>query len=181
MPVKKTVTTKRVVRSRSKKKSKSKSKIDIRQSKELEELKAQLDYFKNQMVNSSNAQLERNVNELNEQLTKLISININLQSKMTELLIKMTDIVRENRELISLLEESSEEETAEKSGVSNENLIFELKKIEKNTSETMKSNLELSQFLKKMYTKNLLNKAIGNQINEMPTPESEEEMKTVDL
>lgn len=179
--MKKTVTTKRVVTTKTKKNSKSKSALDTKQSKQLEELTAQVDYFKNQLVSSSNAQLERNVNELNEQLIKLVSININLQSKMTELLIKMTDLVRENRELISLLEESSEEDSAEKQGVSNENVVFELKKIEKNTSEAMKSNVELSQFLKKMYTKNLLTKAIGDKVNEMPTPEGEEEMKTIDL
>ena len=113
---------------------------------------------------------------------KLVSININLQSKMTELLIKMTDLVRENRELISLLEESSEEESANNSGINNENIVFELKKIGKNNEETMKSNLELGQFLKKMYTKNLLNKALGEKMNEMPTPEGDEEgMKTIDL
>jgi hypothetical protein len=155
--------------------------VDSRQSKQIEDLKSQVDYFKNELVSSSNANLERNVNELNEQLMKLVSININLQSKMTELLIKMTDLVRENRELIGLLEESSEEDSAEKSGVSNENIIFELKKIEKNTSETMRSNLELGQYLKKMYTKNLLTKAIGEKMNGMPMPESEEEMKTIDL
>jgi hypothetical protein len=168
---------------RKKASKKTKNSVDSKQTKQIEELTAQIDYFKNQIVSSSNAQLERNVNELNEQLMKLVSININLQSKMTELLIKMTDLVRENRELISLLEESSEEETAEKSGANNENMIFELKKIEKNTSETMKSNLELGQFLKKMYTKNLLTKAIGNKMNEMPTPENEEDegMKTIDL
>jgi hypothetical protein len=160
---------------------KTKNSVDIEQSKQIEDLISQVDYFKNQMVSSSNAQLERNVSELNEQLMKLVSININLQSKMTELLIKMTDLVRENRELIGLLEESSEEESAEKPGVSNESIVFELKKIEKNTSETMKSNQELGQYLKKMYTKNLLNKAIGEKMNEMPTPENDEEMKTIDL
>ncbi|MFA5303725.1 MAG: hypothetical protein WC393_04285 [Candidatus Nanoarchaeia archaeon] len=162
------------------KKKTSKKSVDVKQSKQIEELTSQVDYFKNQMVSSSNAQLERNVNELNEQLMKLVSININLQSKMTELLIKMTDLVRENRELISILEESSEEESDEKQGASNENVVFELKKIEKNTSETMKSNLELGQFLKKMYTKSLLTQAIGNKLSEMPTPESEEEMKPVE-
>ncbi|MDD3888279.1 MAG: hypothetical protein PHN19_06005 [Patescibacteria group bacterium] len=161
---------------------KKKTSIDSKQSKQLEDLKSQVDYFKNQIVSSSNAQLERNVNELNEQLVKLVSININLQSKMTELLIKMTDLVRENRELISLLEESSEESSAENVGLSNENLVFELKKIEKNTSDTMKSNQELGQYLKKMYTKNLLSKAIGEKMNQMPMPENDEEgMNTIDL
>ncbi|MFA5333631.1 MAG: hypothetical protein WC376_03990 [Candidatus Nanoarchaeia archaeon] len=162
------------------KKKTSKKSVDVKQSKQIEELTSQVDYFKNQIVSSSNAQLERNVNELNEQLMKLVSININLQSKMTELLIKMTDLVRENRELISILEESSEEESDEKQGASNENVVFELKKIEKNTSETMKSNLELGQFLKKMYTKSLLTQEIGNKLGEMPTPENEEEMKPVE-
>jgi hypothetical protein len=160
---------------------KTKTSVDSRQSKQIEDLKSQVDYFKNEMVSSSNANLERNVNELNEQLIKLVSININLQSKMTELLIKMTDLVRENRELIGLLEESSQEDSAEKSGVSNESIVFELKKIEKNTSETMRSNLELGQYLKRMYTKNLLIKAIGEKMNGMPMPESEEEMKTSEL
>lgn len=160
-----------------KKKSASKSTVDAKQSKQINELMAQIDYFKNQMVSSSNAQLERNVQELNEQLTKLVSININLQSKMTELLIKMTDLVRENRELISLLEESGEEDI-EKKSESNDGVIFELKKIEKNTSENSKYVQELGAHLKKMYTKNLLSKAIGN---EMPMPESEKGEKIDEL
>ncbi|MDD5499483.1 MAG: hypothetical protein PHT91_01240, partial [Candidatus Nanoarchaeia archaeon] len=116
-----------------------KAKIDETQSKEIENLKSQLNFFKNEMVSSSNATLEKNVNTLNEQLAKLVGININLHSKMTELLIKMTDLVREDRELVSLLEESSEEESVEKQPISNQELIFELKKIEKNTSDSAKT------------------------------------------
>lgn len=155
-----------------KKKSSKKKSVDTKQSEQLEELKAQVEYFKNQIVSSSNAQLERNVNELNNQLARLTSININLQSKMTELLIKMTDLVRENRELINLLEESAEGEAEEKSEP-NQGLIFELKKIEKNTSDTLKSNQELAQHLKRVYTKTLLTRAIGEKITEMPEPEQE--------
>jgi len=148
----------------------SKTKLDEQQSKEIDNLKAQLDFFKNEMVSSSSAQLEKNVNNLNEQISKLVSININLQSKMTELLIKMTDLVRENRELISLLEEASEEETAEKPGSGNEELIFELKKIEKNTEDSLKSSQELAQYMKRMYTKNLLTKVIGEKLQQsVPT------------
>lgn len=160
------------------KKSNSKKSIDTKQSKEIKELKSQVEYFKKQLIASSNAELEKNVNELNEQLSKLVSININLQSKMTELLIKMTDLVRENRELISLLEDAGAEEAESKTqGISSESVLFELKKIEKNTNETLKTNIELTHHLKKMYTKNLLSKAINGKIQEMPLPENEEGKK----
>lgn len=164
----------------SKRKPARKSAVDSRQSSEINELREQLDYFKQQMVSSSNAQFERNVQELNEQLAKLVSININLQSKMTELLIKMTDLVRENRELISLLEESGEDES-EKKNEADEGMVFELKKIEKNTSDTSKYVQEMGSHLKRLYTKNLLSKAIGDKMNEMPMPESQMEDKIDEL
>jgi hypothetical protein len=160
----------------------SKKSIDTKQTKEIKELKSQVDYFKNQMANSSNSELEKNVEELNEQITKLVSININLQSKMTELLIKMTDLVRENRELIGLLEEAGDEDKTEKSNsIGNDSILFELKKIEKNTSDSLKINYDLNSFMKKMYTKNLLSKAINGKIEEMEMPMPSEGMKTDEL
>lgn len=160
------------------KKSSSKTKRSSTNS-DIRELKEQVLFLKEQLNSSGSHQLKSNIGELNEQITKLVSININLQSKMTELLIKVTDLIRENRELVSLLEESSD---SGEEGVSNEGLLVELKKIEINTSGLYQENFKLTEYIKRMYTKSLLSSAINGISNEdkkMPLPGEEKTIGNV--
>jgi len=155
------------------KKSSSKTKRNTNNS-DIKELKEQVLFLKEQLSSSSSNQLKNNIEELNEQITKLVSININLQSKMTELLIKVTDLIRENRELVSLLEEASDGEQG--GGTSNEGLLVELRKIENNTNELYQENSKLVEYIKRMYTKSLLSSAMNGNVNEektMPLPSEE--------
>ncbi len=145
---------------------------------EIKELKSQVEFLKKIVEESSAKKLEDNIEELNEQITKMVSININLQSKMTELLIKVTDLIRENRELVNLLEEASEEE--EEEGPDWNSILVELKKIEKNTADFKEANSKLVEYIKKMYTKNLLAKAIKGADAGIPIP-SEKEVKVGEL
>lgn len=146
---------------------------------EIGKLKAQVSALKDLMKESTSGRLEQNIEELNEQLNKMISININLQSKMTELLIKVTDLIRENRELISLLEEASETTAGEESkGPDWESLLVELKNITSNTTDLKEENTKLVDYIKRFYTKNLLSKAVKGRIKEAPEEEggAEEEV-----
>ncbi|MBN1923903.1 MAG: hypothetical protein JW791_04040 [Nanoarchaeota archaeon] len=167
------VAKKKTAKKTAKKKTATKSSVN----KEIKALKEQLDVFKSQMRESSSAKLEQNIEDLSEQLNKMVSININLQSKMTELLIKVTDLIRENRELISLLEEASsgeEEEGEANKAFDSEIMLVELKKIEKNTSDLTAENVKLNDYIKRMYTKSLLSKAIKGKVESSPKKEEEE-------
>ncbi|PJA22828.1 hypothetical protein COX58_01065, partial [archaeon CG_4_10_14_0_2_um_filter_Archaea_38_6] len=111
---------------------------------DVKRLREQMNDLMRQVKDSTTTRLEENVEELNEQLNKMVSVNINLQSKMTELLIKVTDLVRENRELISLLEEEAEGEAGTNDkGTSSDSLIMELKKIETNTRGMKEENTKV--------------------------------------
>ncbi|PIU61581.1 hypothetical protein COS83_03905 [archaeon CG07_land_8_20_14_0_80_38_8] len=142
---------------------------------DVKRLREQMNDLMRQVKDSTTTRLEENVEELNEQLNKMVSVNINLQSKMTELLIKVTDLVRENRELISLLEEEAEGEAGTNDkGTSSDSLIMELKKIETNTRGMKEENTKVLDYIKKLYTKNLLSKAIKGRISEESPPAPEE-------
>ncbi|VVB74521.1 Uncharacterised protein [Candidatus Tiddalikarchaeum anstoanum] len=152
---------------------------------ELKGLRLQVSALKKSIEDSTYAKFENNVEDLNEQLTKMISINITLQSKMTELLIKVTDLIRENRELIGLLEEASSSE-GQAGGQGEDTMgsvLLELKKINKNTFLMGESFKDLDGYIKKMYTKGLLSKAIGDKVgfNEEPVDDKSLSLDTEDL
>ena len=48
-------------------------------------------------------ELGDNISRLNEQVLKLVTVNINLQAKITELLIKSTEQIEQVTEMIELL------------------------------------------------------------------------------
>lgn len=109
---------------------------------------------------------ERDILELREQVEKLITLSINLQAKMTELMIKVTDLIANEKEMITLLKEVSEIEaeslkTSEATGgvvqqVNMQPLIDELKKLSSQNDQMIKSMSEVENYLKKAYTKGLL-------------------------
>ena len=148
----------------------------------INKLKSEVSTLKKSFQTSAYTKFEGNVQDLNEQVTKLVSINLTLQSKMTELLIKVTDLIRENRELISLLEEASESGAEAASGGINEeskslfeSLLVEMKKVTKNTYIMGESFKNLDSYMRKAYTKGLLSKAIGGKFEASPMPEEEGE------
>lgn len=129
--------------------------------------------------------LTKNIEDLNEQITKMVSININLQSKMTELLIKVTDLIRENRELVGLLEEASEIEIDAMHAdaeATTKDLLDELKKVTKAIGDMSKSFSGVEKYIKRAYTKEMLSKAVGGKIEapkETTPAKMEEKEKTV--
>ncbi len=150
------------------KKKKKVSKTDLR--KEIESLRKEME---ERTSTEQYDKLSNNIEDLNEQITKMVSININLQSKMTELLIKVTDLIRENRELIGLLEEASEAEVMEPE-TSRTELLNELKMIKSSISEMSSSFKGLEKYIKKAYTKEMLSKAVGGKVEAPPEKKEEE-------
>lgn len=148
----------------------------------IEELKQEMLLLKQTFEERATNKLEDNVQNLNEQIVKMVSVNINLQSKMTELLIKVTDLIRENREIISLLEEASEIEPSikQKGKLDYEGVFLEVKKISLSTSKISEENKELLEYMKKMYTKQLLNKTLNGNIS-LPQSIKNEEKKIVNI
>ena len=134
--------------------------------KAINELKQEVIILKQSLENRETNKLEHNIQNLNEQIIKMVSVNINLQSKMTELLIKVTDLIRENREIISLLEEASEIEPTnkEKNKIDYEGIFLEVKKISLSTSKMSEENKGLLDYMKRIYTKQLLSKTLNGNI-----------------
>lgn len=109
--------------------------------------------------------LKDNIERLNEQISKLITININLQAKMTELLIKDAEMIEQTTEMVELLKKASEVEgggAGEKSELKVDMgpVVDELRKISAQ-NEIISGSLErLMGLQSKEYTRNLLTKAL---------------------
>lgn len=61
-----------------------------------------------------NTILRRSIEDLTNQVNKMIGINMSLQSKIVELLIKLTDLIEETKEMTTLLKMASGGEQQEK-------------------------------------------------------------------
>lgn len=107
-------------------------------------------------------QFETAINELTQQTDKMVTVSINLQAKMTELMIKVTDLTENVTEMVDILKEAGEMEmeTHEGGEMDVEPIVAELKNLEKQNAETVKEIKNLIKYMKKMYTKQLIGKAI---------------------
>lgn len=110
-------------------------------------------------------ELNENIEKLSEQLSKLVTININLQSKMTELLIKITEQTEEVSEMIELLKKASEieEEVSVKEERKEESfapIISELKKLSNQNTVMIEEFKRLGEYISKAYTKGLITRAV---------------------
>lgn len=107
--------------------------------------------------------LRDNIERLNEQISKLITININLQAKMTELLIKDAELIEQTTEMVELLKRASEVEGGGEKAeakIDMQPVVDELKKIS-SQNEVISVALErLIGTQSKEYTRELLSKAL---------------------
>ena len=108
-------------------------------------------------------ELKENIEELNEQVSKLVTVNINLQAKITELLIKETELIEEVTEMTELLKKASEIETAPEREVKIDLMpvVNELKNISAQNEEIKKGFTELNNFIRLMYRRERLTRAMG--------------------
>jgi len=106
-------------------------------------------------------ELKENIERLNEQVLKLVTVNINLQAKITELLIKTTEQVEQVNEMIELIKRASEVETTEtKEGKIDMSPVVNQLKIMSGQNETIKDSLSrLSDFMRVLYRREKLTQA----------------------
>jgi hypothetical protein len=108
-------------------------------------------------------QFESAINKLAEQTDKMVTVSINLQAKMTELMIKVTDLTENVIEMVDVLKEAGEldmESSTEGATVSVEPIVSELKKMQQQNEETLKEIKNLLAYMKKSYTRELIGKAV---------------------
>jgi len=107
-------------------------------------------------------ELSENIERLNEQVLKLVTVNINLQAKITELLIKTTEQVEQVNEMIELLKRASEVETVEaKEAKIDMSPVVNQLKVMSGQNEEIKSGLaRLSDFMRVLYRRDKLEQAI---------------------
>ncbi len=114
-------------------------------------------------------QFESAITKLAEQTDKMVTVSINLQAKMTELMIKTTDLTENVVEMVDILKEAGDlEMDSDKEGgkISIEPIVTELKKMQEQNALTMKEMKGLLDYMKKMYTKQLIGEAVRSNTAE---------------
>lgn len=121
-------------------------------------------------INERTREIEQDVTEsrrvmgsLVENTDRMTVININLQAKITELMMKITDLVIHVNDMVTLLKKASEVEIEEKGGIDMQPLLDELKNISAQNERMAKYMNDIGNYLKKDYDRRLIREAIGGQ------------------
>ncbi|MCW1300864.1 MAG: hypothetical protein QW507_01515 [Candidatus Nanoarchaeia archaeon] len=104
-------------------------------------------------------EFKKDVEKLSEQIDKLITINLTLQTKITELLVKHAEVLKDLDEMVNLLRQATEIES-ESSVVNLAPVVDELKKIQEQNKEMMETIRELTTYLKRTYTRGLIERIV---------------------
>ncbi len=103
--------------------------------------------------------LTQEIRDTGDEMEKMITINLTLQSKMTELMIQITDLLKNVSEMVSLLKESAEAE--EEGATDNTAMVKILEEIKNQNGDILLSLQTLDKHLTREYTRDMLNKAVG--------------------
>jgi len=104
-------------------------------------------------------EFKKDVEKLSEQIDKLVTINLTLQTKITELLVKHAELLKDLDDMILLLKQATEVET--ETGIVNlEPVVEELKKLEKQNEEMSEAIRELTAYLRRTYTRGLIERIV---------------------
>ncbi len=121
--------------------------------------------------------LRRNIERLNEQVSKLVTVNINLQAKITELLIKDSEMIEQVTEMVDLLKKASEMEVTEAGPaaapqvkINLDPVILELKKLGLQNDQLLQSFSFLQEYMSKTYTRSLITQMVAKPEQELPPP-----------
>lgn len=88
--------------------------------------------------------LRRELNDLNRMLNQLVATNINIQSKVTELIVRMDDVLKEVKDMVELLQVATEMERGS----------FEIKGLNELINYARETNTSVSNvesYVKKIY------------------------------
>ena len=100
------------------------------------------------------------IRESNEQMGKMITINLTLQSKITELLIKMADLVKNVNEMVILLKETGEEE---EQGSDFSPMVKALEDMKGQNEEILVALQAIDKHMSRDYTREMLGRAIRKE------------------
>lgn len=109
--------------------------------------------------------LRRELNDLNLLINKLVTTNLNVQSKITESLIKMDSLIGEVKEMVELLQVATELESqpTEFKGFDNMN---------KGITELNKSLVSVETYVKKLYRRVFILSALRKDKEDSPSPKN---------
>jgi len=108
-------------------------------------------------------ELRDNIGRLNEQVLKLVTVNINLQAKITELLIKNAEQIEQSTEMIELLKRASEVEISpeKEMKIDLSPVVKELRTISLQNEVIKKGFVELSNFMRTIYRREMITQAVN--------------------
>ncbi|MBR9679182.1 MAG: hypothetical protein GON13_02860 [Nanoarchaeota archaeon] len=92
-------------------------------------------------ISTEVSDLRRELSELNNLITKMVATNINVQSKVTESLIKMDDLIKEVKDMVELLQVATEMESGPTEIHGFSDMTSSLKKLNTNV-ESIDTNLK---------------------------------------
>ncbi len=105
-----------------------------------------------------------NIEKLNEQVSKLVTVNINLQAKITELLIKNAELIEGVTEMVELLKRASEvevtAETKPEQKIDLSPVVNELKNISSQNAQILEGFKRLNEYMQKTYRRGMLEKVL---------------------
>lgn len=103
--------------------------------------------------------LTREIMDTSEDMQKMITINLTLQAKMTEMMIQTTELLKNVSEMVSLLKESAEaEEEVTSEGTATVKILEEIRN---QNADILLSLQTLDKHLTREYTREMLGKAVG--------------------
>lgn len=104
-------------------------------------------------------EFKKDIEKLSEQIDKLVTINLTLQTKITELLVKHAELLKDLDEMVALLKQATEVET-EAAVVNLQPVVEEIKNLEKQNAEMSEAIKELTTYLKRTYTRGLIERIV---------------------
>jgi methyl-accepting chemotaxis protein len=101
------------------------------------------------------------INKLAKQVDRIAVTNLSLQAKMTDLLIRVTDMIKHMESMINLLQKASEfEGEAPEIKANIEPVTNELKKLNIQTEELKAKMGDMTEYMRKVYTRQLLGRVV---------------------
>ena len=136
--------------------------------REVEELK------KRKVAQVPVEKLGDNIEKLNEQVSKLVIVNINLQAKITELLIKNAELIEGVTEMVQLLKRASEVEMGPEAKpelkIDLGPVTNELKSINAQNAQILEGFKKLNEYLFRSRRREMLGRALEAKPRAAPAP-----------
>lgn len=105
-------------------------------------------------------ELGHEISNASDEMQKMITINLTLQSKMTELMIEITHLVKNVSEMVALLKEAGEEEESQ---MDFSPMVKAMEDMKAQNEEILIALQAIDKHLTRGYTREMLGKALGRE------------------